>query len=226
MKQSILLMVFLTTIVFTHAQKPFYGTVDYKFTVEGVNADMMSFMMPGKMVVQYGKKGMKMYFEGGSMAALMGKIVLNGKTNEIFQVRDDEQVVYMMGPEDLGGTEIAMPDSVVMEEEKVDIAGYSCQKYKTLSYAEDGAESVQYIWTTSALAAPEVSTPELQAKAGMNLGANGVPGFPMKSVTTEPSSGMTITLEATKLDFTKVKGKEFGVPKGYEVAEFEMGVGE
>ena len=60
------------------------------------------------------------------------------------------------------------------------------------------------------------------ALAGMNLGANGVPGFPMKSMTYDANTGMTIILEAAALDFTKPGNKEFGVPKGYAVADFEM----
>lgn len=216
------MLAILTTISFSQAQKPFYGTIDYQFSIEGVNAEMMEFMMPEKMVVQYGKKGMKMFFVGGMMADMMGKVVLNGKTNEIFQVKDDEQTAYMMGPEDLGGSEVALPDEVIKEEETIEIAGLTCQKYKTLKYGEDGSEFVQFFWTTDALLAPEVSTPELQAKSGMNLGANGVPGFPMKSVTTDATTGMTITMEATNLDYTKLKSKEFGVPKGYAVADFEI----
>ncbi|MBK6901881.1 MAG: hypothetical protein IPH04_03460 [Saprospirales bacterium] len=222
MKQSILLMVFLTTISFSQAQKTFYGTIDYQFTVEGEGAEMLGFMMPEKMVVQYGKKGMKMYFEGGAMSTMMGKIVLNGKKNQIFQVKDEELTAYLMGPEDLEGNQVTLPDEVIKEDEVIEISGRSCQKYKTIKHTEDGGESVQYIWSTEELKAPEVSTPELRAVAGMNLGANGVPGFQMKSVTFDATTGLTITLLATNLDFTKLSNKEFDLPKGYAVEEFQM----
>lgn len=222
MKKFALLTALWMVVSFTHAQKTFFGTIDYSFIIEGVDMEMIGFMMPEKMIVQYGKKGMKMYFEGGTMASMMGKIVVDGKKNQIFQVKDDELTAYLMGPEDLQGSEVKLPDQVVKDGELEQIAGYSCQKYKTVKIAEDGAESVQYIWTTEELKVPEVSTPELQAMAGMNLGANGVPGFPMKSMTYDANTGMTIILEAAALDFTKPGNKEFGVPKGYAVADFEM----
>lgn len=208
------------------AQQDFYGTVDYQFEMEGPNVDMVAFMMPEKMVVQYGKKGMKMYFVGGMMADMMGQIVLNGKTNEIFQLKADEQTAYMMGPEDLEGQNAGEPDEVVKELEVIKIQGYLCQKYKAITRDEEGNESVQYIWTTEALRAPEVGSPEMRAMTGMNIGAKGVPGFPLKSETYEPNSDMTITLTATNLDFTKPKNKDFKVPKGYAVEEFVVEDGE
>ena len=220
MKKIALLTALLVGAWTLTAQQLFLGTVDYQFVMEGPNTEMVAFMMPEKMVVQYGKKGMKMYFVGGMMADMMGKIVLNGKTNQIFQLKDEEQAAYMMGPEDLEGQDANTPDEVIKELEIIKIQGYLCQKYKTITYDGEGGESVQYIWTTEALRVPDVSTPELQAMAGMNIGANGVPGFPMKSVTYEPNSDMTITLLVTNLDFTKLKSKEFQVPKGYTVEEF------
>jgi hypothetical protein len=227
MKKITLLLTFLAAAWALNAQQTFLGTVEYDFTIEGPNVEMISFMMPEKMVLQYGKKGMKTYFEGGMMADMMGKIVVNSKDNQAFQVKDDEQTVYLMGPEDLSGAEDPTPDEVIKEMEVIKIQGYLCQKYKTIQRQEDGTESVQYIWTTEALVAPDLDTPGMQSLTGMSVGAKkGVPGFPMKVVQYEPGADLTVTLEVIKLDFTKLKHEEFEIPKGYAVAEFEMEGGE
>lgn len=203
-----------------NAQKLFQGTVSYDFAIEGPNTEMVAFMMPEKMIVAYGKKGMKTYFQGGMMADLMGQIVINGKTKQTFQVKESEQTVYLMGPEDMATAEDNTPDQVTKELEVIEIQGYLCQKYKTVKQAEEG-ETVQYVWTTQALKAPDLGESGLTSMGGMAMtGGNKVPGFPMKVVSYDPSADITVTLVVSELDFTKLDKKAFDIPKGYAIEEF------
>ncbi|MCB0622098.1 MAG: DUF4412 domain-containing protein, partial [Saprospiraceae bacterium] len=209
-----------TTVV---GQSEFQGTVDYKFEINGEGAEFMALMMPQKMVVKYGKKSMMTYFVGGMMEAMVGKIVVDGQHDEVFIVKEDEETVYMMGPEDLEeGQEVSTPKEVVKEKETETIMGYKCQKYKVVLAGEEGAEQVQYIWTTEKLKAPNFKAGSA-GKFNMmgNLPEGAVPGFPLKVTTlADPSMDITVTMVASMIDEQSIPKEEFYRPKDYEVKEF------
>ena len=201
------------------AQKTFYGTVEYKYEMKGEGAEMMAAFMPEKMVVKYGEKSMMTFMEGGMMGDMMGKIIVNGESGENFVVKDDEQAVYMIKTEDIE-EETAGQDKPRVEKlkEQKDILGYACQRYKVTAM-QDGEETVQHIWITDKLKAPEIKAPGAGQLGGM-VSTKDIPGFPMEVEVAVPQTGMTLLLSVTSLDKAKVAASEFERPKGYEVKDF------
>lgn len=104
-------------------------------------------------------------------------------------------------------------------DEQKEILGYACQRYK-LTLSQDGAETVQYMWITSQIRAPEIKTPGAGQMGGF-ISTTDIPGFPMEVEVEIPQSGMTLLLTAINIDITRVPAREFERPEGYEVKGFE-----
>lgn len=212
----LLLVLSATTL---SAQSTFYGTVEYNYEMKGEGAEMMAMFMPEKMVIKYGEKSMMTFMEGGMMGDMMGKIVVNGETGENFVVKDDEQAVYMIKTEDVE-EEIAYQEKPKVEklDEKKEILGYACQRYKSTTQ-QDGQEMVQYIWVTDKLKAPEIKAPGANQMGGI-VSTTDIPGFPMEIEVAIPETGMTLLLSVSNMDKTKVDASIFNRPEDYEVKDF------
>lgn len=212
-------VLFLLTATLT-AQKTFLGAAEYAFTIEGENAEMMKMFMPEKMVVLYGSKSMLTYMTGGMMADAVGKIVVNGEKGETFIIKEAEKVVYLMGPEDLETPEDLQNPVVTELEGEEEIQGYTCKQYKVVAAGED-EETVQYIWSTTALQAPEIKQQGMdKLNNGMGF-AGAVPGFPMKVVSEIPQTNARLILIVTSLDFNEPAASAFERPADFEVKEFD-----
>ena len=219
---SILGLLLLLTVSALSAQKPFMGTVEYEFQVEGENAEMMQMFMPEKMVVLYGRESMLTYMVGGMMSEAMGKIVVNGANDDVFIIKEGEQAIYIMGEEDLEEAAEQQAEPVVTEIEgpQEKIMGYACKQYKVVSQNENG-EMVQYIWATPDLEPPKIETPGAESLNNSLGAANQVPGFPLKVLTEVPGAEVTMTLLVTSLDGTMPPAETFERPAGFEVKEFD-----
>ena len=207
------------------AQKTFYGTVEYAYEMQGEGAEMMAAFLPEKMVIKYGDKSMMTTMEGGMMGEMMGRIIVNGQTGESFVVKESEQAVYLMKEADIENAAEDMDASKpVKGEGTMEILGYSCQKYK-LPIMQDGQETMQYIWITEALKAPQIDAPGMNQLNNGPLSSTNLPGFPLRVEVAIPQTGMMLTMMATKLDDTKVDATEFERPKDYEVKDFSEMMG-
>ena len=176
MKQILLMAVAgVLSLTSLQAQKTFTGTIEYEFKIDGDNVEMMASMFPSKMVVLYGEESMMTYFVGGFMASMMGKIVVNGDSQEVYMRKDEEKAIYVMGPEDMEGNKQNEPKEVTeMKGETETIAGYSCKKYKMIMET-DGKESIQYIWTTEKLKAPEMDQQGFEGFGSSMINNSAVP---------------------------------------------------
>lgn len=212
----LLLLISMGTL---QAQKTFEGTVTYAYEVKGENAEMMAAMIPQKMVIKYGKKGMITYMEGGMMAAMMGKIVLDGVNNETFVVKEAEKAVYLMKPEDMEEVEEPQVDQMIKQDEEAEILGYRCTKYQMVT-AQEGMKTTQYIWVTDDLKTPDFKLPGMKNFGGGVLSGGKLPGFPMRVEVAITNMDATVVMTASELDPVKVDNKEFLRPKDYVVKDF------
>lgn len=221
-------LVLLFSISIAGAQETFQGTVTYKYEIEGENAEMMASFMPEAMIVKYGETGMLTEMQGGMMAAMMGKIVVNSKSGETFVLKENEKSVYLMKEEDLEGTEAVDSTNVQKLDESKEILGYECRKYKVVS-KQEGKETTQYMWVTDELKIPEMDMPGMQQLGNSVMGNGKIPGFPMQVEVTIPNMSTKLLLTVSELDFTKVDAKEFDRPEDYTVKDFsemmKMGMG-
>lgn len=202
-----------------NAQKTFYGTLEYAYQIDGPEAEMMAMFMPQKMIIKYGKSGMSTHMEGGMMAGMMGRIVVNAKTGERFAIKDSEKTVYMMEEEDLEKSQEAIKDQQ-NKPELLDgtetILGYTCKKYKMVTKSPEG-DMEQFIWATEELKAPEMDMPQTGQMNSLDFG---IEGLPLKVEIALPGTTSKMIMLATKVDDAAPDSSEFDRPKDYEVKPF------
>lgn len=201
-----------------HAQKTVQGTVVYDYTVSGDGAEMMASMLPERMTVIYGKNAMLTSMEGGMMASMMGKIIVN--KGESYVVRDDDKTIFLMSDEDLANSEQPeVKDLEKIEGESREILGYTCEAYR-MKMIQNGQEMNQVVWATRALKAPVIDG---AAAAGMNQGMAGLKdldAFPMEVEIELAGMPMKMVLSVSELKMGKPDPGVFAKPKGYEQKPF------
>jgi len=204
-----------------NAQKTVQGTVAYKYTISGEGSEMMAGMMPEKMVVVYGDNAMMTYMEGGMMAGMMGKVIVNNGKG--FVIKEDTETVYNMSEEDMKSAE-AQQEAQTGKATKVDgktkeILGYQCQLYQ-VEVSQNGQKSMQNIWVTEELKAPEMKGAGATAMNQGMMGAIDIDGFPMEVVVNIPQTSMEMVLSVTDLNMEKPDPAMFAKPDGFTEKPF------
>lgn len=204
-----------------NAQKTMRGTVEYTYTVKGDNSEMMAGMLPERMVVVYGDNAMLTYMEGGMMASMVGKIIVNN--GESYIIKEDQKTVYQMSDEDMKNAEEQQKEQMgkveKIEGQTKEVKGYSCQLYE-VGVNQNGQMAKQKIWVTDKLKAPEIKG---SGATPMNQGLMGnmnVPGFPMEVEVDIPQGNMTMVLSVSEITMEKPDAAVFQKPKDYEVKPF------
>ena len=210
MKHLILLFAILVSGLSSFAQKPFAGTVNYKWQLIGEGVEQMEAFMPTNMILVFGKGGARVSFQGGMMGAMMGEFMYSAKSKKSYMIKESEKTAYEVTEEE-GEAEPA--STYDKEDEIINILGYSCQKYKVTSIS-DGVETSSYVWVTDQIK-------PYNADKGSSLGMTGVGsgiGFPLKVMTM--TEGMTIVMTVGEINTTAPSKTLFSVPKGYAVEPF------
>ncbi len=204
------------------AQSPFQGTIKYDFNMDGEGIEAYKAMLPTGMEITVLKTDVITEIKGGMAAMAMGRTITKTKTGISYMIKDSEETIYVMDPAKMkkeGDDDAAAADPTVTKEDEVlTIAGYECQKYTVVSQTPQG-ENTSYLWTTDKFAIPKS---EKSAGGGMSgmLDAKGVPGTPLKIMTSQ--MGMTVTITANEVN-TKAPSKSmFKFPKGYAKEDFDM----
>jgi hypothetical protein len=203
------------------AQSTFQGTLKYGFNFMGEGIDAYQAMLPTGMEIAVLKSDVHVEVKGGMAAMAMGRTLSKTKTGVSYMIKDSEETIYVMDPskkKDEDPAESSDPQ-VTKEDETITIAGHECQKYKVVSNTPQG-ESTAYVWTTDKFKLPKS---ENAAKGGGMTGLldmKGVPGMPMKVMTTQ--MGMTVTITAEEIDTKAPDKKLFKLPKGYAKEDFDM----
>ena len=210
------------------AQTPFQGTIKYDFNMTGEGIEAYQAMLPTGMEITVLKTDVISEIKGGMAAMAMGRTITKTKTGISYMIKDSEETIYVMDPAKMkkdGDEDATETDPVVTKEDEVlTIAGYECQKYTVVSQTPQG-ESTAYLWTTDKFSIPKSSKGANSGMSGM-LDAKGVPGTPLKIMTSQ--MGMTVTITANEVS-TKAPSKTlFKMPKGYAKEDFDiskMGMG-
>lgn len=221
MKKAFLaLLLPLFMVAQAHSQKTVIGTVNYVYKVTGEGSEQMKGMMPTKMTVKYGEKGISIVMEGGMMAVMSGKTIISDETNEAFVIKASEESVYVMGEEDIRNERVKMEDMKVEEfEDTRTVLGYPCKKYVQTINAQ-GMEIPQTIWVTRDLVVPKYKSDAFKS-VGSQGGLNyQLEGFPLMIEMKAPGMPVNIEVTVTDITFEDISGKEFEKPKGYKVKPF------
>lgn len=222
MKKVFLTLIVLTTGIFgLQAQKTVQGTVAYKYTISGEGSEMMAGMMPEKMVVVYGKNAMMTYMEGGMMAGMMGKVVVNNGKGYV--IKEDTETIYNMSDEDMKSAEQQQAEqtgkSTKVEGKTKEIMGYNCQLYQ-VEVTQNGQKSTQNIWVTEELKAPEMKGAGATSMNQGMMGAIDIDGFPMEVEVNIPQTSMKMVLSVTDLKMEKPNPAMFAKPEGFSEKPF------
>jgi hypothetical protein len=192
------------------AQKPFQGTITYKWTLVGEGAEMMQSMMPESTSMTFGKSGLRITFNGGMMAAMIGEFMYQAKSGKTYMLKADEQVAYYFNEE-----EEETPEPVFeKEDEIITIQGYSCQKYKMTSMSQ-GQPMVSYVWLSDKLKPYHL---DKGGRAGISSGSAEL-GFALKVETLV--EGMSIIMTVSDINATVPDKSTFKVPADFEEKLFE-----
>ena len=219
--KHLILFFFLTPLVVgsVMAQKTFYGTVEYTYEVTGAEAAMMAMMLPQKMVIQYGKAGMSTEMEGGMMSGMLGRMVVNSKTDERFSIKDSEKTVYMMDKEEVDKAQESVKDQLDKPQkldETAEILGYTCHKYRLVINTPQGSME-QFIWATDKLTPPEIALPDNPTIGSLDFG---VDGMPMKVEIALPGTSSKLIMLATDIDADEPDPALFERPESYTIKKF------
>lgn len=215
---SLILMV-MTGLTALTAQNSFYGTVEYSYEVTGPEAAMMAMMMPQKMIIQYSKTGMSTSMQGGMMAGMLGRMVVNTKTDERFSIKESEETVYMIDDQSIDQAQQSANDQIDKPErldDTAEILGYTCHKYKVVIKTPQGSME-QYIWATDQLSPPKIDLPKNPALSSLDFGLD---GLPMKVEIGLPGTSSKIIMQASAIDNTEPDASLFERPASYTVKKF------
>jgi hypothetical protein len=200
------------------AQKTMQGTVVYNYSVSGEGSEMMASMLPEKMTVTYGNNAIMTTMEGGMMASMMGRMIVND--GEGYIIQDDKEIIYNMSEEDIANAETpTASDLEKIEGESREIMGYTCEAYR-MKMTQNGQEMSQVIWATKALKAPKIKG---AAAANMNqtfAGLGGLDAFPMEVEIELAAMPIKMVLSVSELKMEKPDPSVFAKPKGYEQKPF------
>jgi|GEM_PF-448609 len=197
----------------------FNGRIKYSFTAEGEGVEQAQAFMPTSMSMTFLKQDMIMEMEGGMMAMMMGKILVQGKKGKGYMIKDSEETIYTMSaPEgdDDDGEEMPEPKVENTGETKM-IAGYECTKYAITGEGPMG-EMTSYAWVTDKIKPAKPKKEGGNSMGMMGVSTKGLPGMPLRME--NPAGPMTIILEAVEVDTKTPNKKLFKLPKGYDKEEF------
>jgi hypothetical protein len=204
------------------AQDSFQGTMKYDFSFQGEGIEAYQAMLPTGMEISVLKTDVLMEVKGGMAAMAMGRTLSKTKTGVSYMIKDSEETIYVMDPakakKDEDPNEAKAEPVVTKEDETLTIAGFECQKYKVVSGGPQG-ENVAYVWVTDKYKLPKSEVSSGNGMTGM-LDIKGLPGMPLKVVTTQ--MGMTVSITANEISTKLPDKKLFKLPKGYAKEEFDM----
>ncbi|MEM0996268.1 MAG: DUF4412 domain-containing protein [Bacteroidota bacterium] len=217
MKKIFLFLLFAgLAVTGLRAQSGFEGRIEFTIEVKGAEAEQMKAYMPTAYEYLISGTNMRMITIGGMAAAMMGDMVIQGEEGKVYMVKDDQKRAFIMPDTEDEEEEEDINIQVEKMNETLEIAGYTCQKYKVMVPAGKGSEdATQYMWTTTKL---DVLQPSSVKAAEYNLFVKGLDGFPLKVVTT--TNGMTLDMTVREIEKKSIPASKFEIPSDYEVTEF------
>lgn len=215
MKKNLFSLVAVLALGSAVQAQMFQGKIDFAFAVTGENAAMAQAVMPTAMHLTVGKTAVLTEIEGGMMAAMMGKILVDTKKGQTWIINDAEETAYLLKKED---SEESAP-TPTKEDETITISGYECQKY-SIEMEQGGMTMTQYLWAAEKLQVPQAKEGATNPMGSlMGGGNNKVNGLPLKTMTSV--MGMTVSMTATNVSSTPPAKNALKIPKGYKKSEID-----
>jgi hypothetical protein len=214
---ALIIILMLSTSVFS--QSTFQGTITFKAKISGEGTEVMQSMIPHTYSFDIKGTQIIMRIEGGMMALMMSKILMDNKTNEIFLINDGEKTIYRIKSDNPAQSEGFSEPQVEDMKSRENILGYPCDKYKIITKTQFSTLE-QIVWISKDI---RIDIPYSQNAPGVsNFSIKGVDGFPLKMQVHTDYSGMPFTMsmeavEILKKDFPK---DYFEMPSGYQIKDF------
>lgn len=207
---------------FLHAQKGFEGTIEYKWTVSGDNAEMMQAYMPQSMSIYMKGDNVRTELKGG-MSAMFGNVIYKGSTDKSYMLVNNgkEKIAYEMVNSDTSAT---MNEKLKVEDmnQTETILGYTCKKYRV----DTGGGMAIYSVTDEITVNQDYvnAKKKSQQQGAMKMYIEGIKGFPLKITMSQNQGGMSINMEmaAINVDKSSPASDLFEIPKDYTVKKFSQ----
>jgi hypothetical protein len=216
---SVSIFVFLGFAIY--AQKNFEGTITYKSTITGDNAEMMSGMMPNSYSLKFLGSDCRSEMTGGMAGSMFGPFICMGQTAETFMIKDQEKTVYKMDPQQ-SKTGDEKPHVVTDMNKSLRIAGYNCKQYR-VEQEQRGTKMFIDIWTTKELRLSDMtSNPAIESI--FYKGVDGVPLMVEMSMNIQ-GSDVIINIKANSVKAEILASSLFEIPPAYLVKPFKSPMG-
>jgi len=198
------------------AQKTFQGTLDYEYSVQGEQAEMVKPMLPSNMQIAYGDGAAMTTMEGGQAAAAFRKIIIF--ENKGLLVNDAQKTVFEVNESEIQAmnkrAKAVSPKIEKVAGQTKEILGYECQQYKVIL---PNQPSPQMIWVAEDLKAPENVGPTMGAISQSAIGNASINGLPLQIEQDLPQVSATMTISATDIDDSAPADAAFEAPADYDV---------
>lgn len=211
-----IVLLFVSTLAESQSKKNFEGTVLFSFEISGGGQEMemaKSFMPTGYLFKIKGENS-RTSIQGGMMAAMMGDVIVNATSDEVYMVNDANKTAMRMPKEENKEAVDASKYDVQKGDDQRTIAGFTCEQFIVRS--KEGELLAEY-WVTDAIS---IKTTRGKAANSPISQSNsfGISGFPLRVMMNQ--MGMLVTMEAKEVKKEKLPADLFEIPKGYTVSDF------
>lgn len=216
--KKIFAIILVMTSSFTFAQSLFQGTIKYDFVFTGEGVEDNQAFLPTRMNISVLKSDVLTEVVGGMFD--MGRTLTKTKTGISYLIKDSEQMIYVIDPAKMNVEETVteLDPQVTKENETLTLAGYQCEKYSVVT-TTDGVETIAFVWVTNKIQIPKSATDDSEVGMSGMLNMKGVPGTPLKTMTSE--LGVVLIITATDVSTSKPDKNIFKLPKGYKKEDYD-----
>lgn len=106
------------------AQKTFQGTLEYKVSFTGEDAEMLNGLMPEKYIYEVLENDFLMYMQGGMVSEMLGRVLYQDKSGESYIIMDSDKIIYTLESKQTATAQTTIEET----DETREILGYTCKK--------------------------------------------------------------------------------------------------
>ncbi len=214
MKKLLIVLIITMIGAAAIAQTKFNGTVSFNVEYKGDGVAAFASMLPNKQLYHYGNGNFKMETTGGMMGGQADVLYL-AKENKTYVISVPSKKAQEISASDDKKSNITITETG----EKVDILGYSCDKYKVVIVSEQGTMT-QYIWAAKAL--QPIMPKNVDNMEALAAFTDKIKGLPLKIELEVKQNGMGFTMVMTATNIKEGDpGSIFAIPAGYTVEAFD-----
>lgn len=211
------LLLLFSSLVYAQSKKGLEGSIIFNFQATGGGPEFETarLFMPTGYVFKVKGASMRMSMQGGMVAAMVGDLIVNAKTNEQYMVMPATKTAMRLPQDEAIKPGAGQADFAVTEGgDARKIQGYDCFHYIIELKDQPGASIELWLTEEIQLKIPRKSNTSPLAQ----VGKYGLNGFPLRMLMLQ--EGIQVSIEAIEIVREPLDDRLFEVPKGYTVTDF------